>query len=794
MDSKKLDAVEKIIDLAEEFSQNILIQKKEPSFEKYKTRIQEIRASDNEKQREKKFKKILRRLKRHITRELKLDLYYIFGAHGGIIIDDVGFCEFDSPKYAFDILLDRMQLALDTSMPYNLEIASYCLEWIQDHYPQKMKQFLDLYKKGNFEIINPSYAQPYNLIIGCESNIKHFEYGLKVLNQLGIKPDIFYCSESSLHPQIPQILKGFDIKYGSLRTRLLGVSPTAVSAHIKWVGLDNTKIESLIDQSGVFNGEYFHGTFFKQLPNLAFQGVARPFLPYILYSNLEDFIMPLPYQEEIYRIYENVELFGRFLLASEALESLPLNGEYTYKRDDFLIGDYIFVVPELLLQNKNSEIQLITAEILNSFLNLSTDDIPDNDSFFEGLWKDLLLAQAHDAYAVPYIKTGDYSKSQLSPEILESIELKDFNLSISQLCIKKHQQIQQKCQSFIEKSLNHIIKSSTITEESSSDLVLIINPTPYTRKDYVNLEQNDNTGIVEISGFSSKFVSLQDLTAKKNEQNTTFLFKFKVLEEENAVQVKYKEEIKYIIRFNSKDRTSLTLINIIERYPKQITRLGSEENQIKIIQYAGINRLEFQLDSKTLTDVILEPKIDIKKTYINYPFGIEETKRTKVQSLDFLWLEGLNEGIIYIQKNSQQFQLFRDPLRLKNILNGSGRYQFAVSIKEPTISPYFYLDTYYYRLLARTVENGLNIEKKEQNFLTIYPPLPVINFWSRNKQFYIRIFNPSREHKVLNMKSSYFHPKGNKINLKHEIIDSSDLIMIGIEPWKFKTFQLKRTS
>ncbi len=61
---------------------------------------------------------------------------------------------------------------------------------------------------------------------------------------------------------------------------------------------------------------------------------------------------------------------------------------------------------------------------------------------------------------------------------------------------------------------------------------------------------------------------------------------------------------------------------------------------IEIIHYNGVNRLEFNLDSNLLREIILIPKIEISKSFINYPFGTEETN---IQTLDFLWLKGKKE-------------------------------------------------------------------------------------------------------------------------------------------------------
>ena len=62
-----------------------------------------------------------------------------------------------------DALIKKMELAIETNMPYNIEIAISCLEWLKENSIDRFLEFLGKFKQGRFEIINPSYSQPYNL-------------------------------------------------------------------------------------------------------------------------------------------------------------------------------------------------------------------------------------------------------------------------------------------------------------------------------------------------------------------------------------------------------------------------------------------------------------------------------------------------------------------------------------------------------------------------------------------------------------------------------------------------------
>ncbi|NHJ22619.1 MAG: hypothetical protein EAX91_16855, partial [Candidatus Lokiarchaeota archaeon] len=332
-----IEALKSVFELFSTFLNKFPVRKPKFNIDRFRRKIEELEHKYHKKEESvyKDFINLLNKLKLTIQKVVEPEMLYIVGWHGGIVIDEIGFCEFDDPKYAMDRLIENIRIAIENEMPYNLEVVGSCLRWLNKRYPYNFKKFLDLFEQGKSEIINPSYSQPYNLIIGPESNIKHFEFGLRNLKELGLDSHSFYCSESSVHPQLPQILKGFNIKYASLRTRLLGVNPTANSPHINWIGLDNTKIDTIIDQSGVFNGEYWHGTFFQELPNLLFQAVARPYMKRIVSTTIEDFIHKMPYHEAIWRISKYSDVFGKFLGLTEFFELTEKDGDFKYIRDEF---------------------------------------------------------------------------------------------------------------------------------------------------------------------------------------------------------------------------------------------------------------------------------------------------------------------------------------------------------------------------------------------------------------------------------------------------------------------------
>ena len=825
MNSEDILALKRILNLVEEFFKKNIIRKNKINLEKIKREIEDlsILKETSENIKLKLFSKILKKLNSIIRREISLNIYYIFGAHGGIILDDTGFCEFDYPAYALDKLLEKMDLAVKTSQPYNLEIAITCLEWLRNNHPKKFSEFLKLFKQGKFEIINPTFSQPYSLIIGPESNLKQFEYGIKTLQELDLDSEIFYSSESSIHPQMPQILKGFNINYVSLRTRLLGIHPTSNSALINWIGLDDTVIDAIIDQSGIFNGEYWHGTFFKEIPSLLFQAVSRPFFNYILYSCLEDFVNPQPYQEDVWSITKFSEIFGRFLLCSDIFNQINKDGDFKYLRDDFVLADNIFIHSQLFLYNKNSEISILTAEVLNCILGLFTKN--SSDLFFDEVWKKLLLTQAHDCYAVPFIRTRDYSQLQLSKKDLKKLEIRKNSKTISEIAIKIHKEIQEVCYDFINKSLTYLlenIRKENINEADNIKSIFIFNPIPYVRRDIISIqiELDDSLNYIlydnqekinyqyqdselkfisEIPGFGYKIFKLIKKKAEENtepiENKSSFFYSLNISEDLQSIEIKFNDILVYDLKFHSKYNYELTLketnSNGIEERNliKDISRNQSFE--LEIIQYNGVNRLEFVLNSKSLEEILLIPKFKINKVIRNYPFGMEETKKTKFQTLDFIWLKGINREIVYIQKNSQQFTINQNPFEIKNLIRFQGKYEFTISIaNEKDISfPFSHISSYYFRLLGVSKAKEFKFTETSESFLSIKPIIPVINLWRRENGAFIRLFNPNDENLSVKLDGRLIKTKLREVDFKNNIISQFISNEIKMGKWKIKNLR-----
>ena len=815
-----IKALYRVIDLVKSFSDKNPIRKRNINYDRLKKKLQPLINGDKRitQPDSRVFFSVLKKLKSIIKQEVIPEIFFICGGHGGIIIDDIGFCEFDAPKFALNRLIDRMKLALKTGMPFNIEIAISCLEWLKNQHPKGISEFLELYHKGRFEIINPSYSQPYNLIIGAESNIKQYEYGIEELKQLRLDYNNFYASECSLHPQIPQILKGFGIDCCSLRSRLLGMCPTTFSGNIDWIGLDGTKIQAMTDQSGIFNGEYWHGAFFQEIPVLLFQAVARPFMKYLLHSSIEDFVMQFPYQEDIWKVSKYMDLFGRFISCSEFFQLTKKNGEFKFNRDNFYLGEYIFVTKDLFLNSKTCEAILISAEIINCVLGLF--DKESHDTFLDQSWKRYLLTQAHDNYAVPYIRNGDYSEVQLSEEELNNLEFRAEKISISELSVRIQRELQNKCQNFIFNGLMTIANHIGVNKNVKNTNIIIFNPSACYRKDIVSipihlensshLDLVDNNGefvdftyeksilsfLAEVPSIGYSIYSFEEKKQESSTLNNSFYYKISISKEKKALEINFQEDKICELRFDSSNEYQLETFKIDRDSVKEVQEiLGNMEGmsfKINITQYRDVNRLEFNLDAKSIDHVIANPEFKVSKTLVNYPFGIEETTRTQIQTLDFLWLKGFKKGLLYMQKNSQKFSIERDTFSIRNQIAGNGIFQFSLVVTntDSLDIAQFHTNTYLYRLFGVEINDIDDFKEKTQSFLSIHGPLSVVNLWRRNKNSYMRVFNPNNEPVTVDINGPLVTDQLKEIDFNYNEERVLEDNKFEINPWKIKTIKL----
>ncbi len=341
------------------------------------------------------------------------DIYLLHGIHGNVLFPDVGYCEFDDPAKAWQHLQHWCDIALRAKgdpkswqgcFPVAFEVGIMSLEELA-----KTEPVWPLFKEVGAEIINPLYSQPYLRHCGEESTIHQFEMGLDIMTRNGLASRVFASSEHALHPQLPQLLKGFGIDLAFAAARLAGGAPASYHPKVEWEGLDGTSVPAITQQSGLLNGQIWHGKFFEELPSLIFNAVARPDLPAVVYENIEDFANPMPGSDAIANHINELERAKIHVrgFSSMASAPLPVSRRVKWSIEDFPLRS---MDSKLVSLARRCEDFLVMAEAADALLS-ALGSLTREGELLDA-WKHLLAAQNHDAYVVPFTVPGLYSELQ----------------------------------------------------------------------------------------------------------------------------------------------------------------------------------------------------------------------------------------------------------------------------------------------------------------------------------------------------------------------------------------------
>lgn len=346
------------------------------------------------------------------------DIYLVFGIHGAMLFRDAGYFEFDDPARAYDRLeawcgaAGRRAGNIDNAVgniesvgfPVGIEVGISSLEELsesRDPWP--------LLASSNVEILNPLYAQPYLRLIGEESNFRQFERGIEVLKSHSMEARVFASSEHALHPQVPQLLKGFGIGSAYAGTRLAGGSPAAYLPKVRWAGRDGSEVDAIVPQAGLPSGQVWHGRFFDELPALLFSAVSRPDLGIVVFVNIEDLLYDSPGFIEEKGLLEEFEAARiRVRHFSELFRELPATSRIcSWSIEEFPIR---YMDSPCIAACRKAENLLTHIQSVNSLL--STLGAPYDARRMKAEWDSLLIAENHDAFIVPSATPGSYTAAQ----------------------------------------------------------------------------------------------------------------------------------------------------------------------------------------------------------------------------------------------------------------------------------------------------------------------------------------------------------------------------------------------
>ncbi|MBQ6087633.1 MAG: alpha-mannosidase [Bacteroidales bacterium] len=337
--------------------------------------------------------------------------YFVDGFHGGVY----GHYPLDSyTDYMMSVLKENPEWA------FGLEIEPETWDSVKVHTPQAYKRFVSLLgSDSRVEYTNPTYAQPYMFNITGESVIRQFELGIRKLRSHfpGISFSTYAVEEPCFTSCLPMILSGFGFRYASLKnpnTCWGGYMAPFGGELVRWVSKDGSSVvasprhsfESLGDNvySTISNGrfpEYFEKADSAGFPHpvgFTYQDAGWRHGPWMTLS---------PEMSENIRYVTWTEYFESVSDGDE-IEDHPADQEDV--RAGLMWGTQ--VMQNLARSVRNSENLLLSAEKMGAMARWewgwSGEGLGRKTSLDEA-WRNLLLAQHHDCWIVPFNFCGGLS-------------------------------------------------------------------------------------------------------------------------------------------------------------------------------------------------------------------------------------------------------------------------------------------------------------------------------------------------------------------------------------------------
>ncbi len=372
--------------------------------------------------------------------------YFADCYHGGVVMMDrwgeKGFHQAPVWEFGTNVprwLREHVFRRLDSLPDYKvcLEIEAATFEYWQRRDPQLLTEIADRIARGQIEIADGTYAQPYGHILGHESIVRQFLYGQEIVERLtGAKSRTHFKQEHMFVPNMPGLLLAAGYRGVVLRAHIhhFGCCPAVDEQFIYWRGRDGRKIAAV---PNYFADRYPYGFQEDTLDECEAYSRARQVRRMLFSQGLDvshdqQFIHDFLKTGSQGKPFECDELLGqdRLLLSDwpkmgisdEKLRLLRQRGyepallstfigdcvttqsrsrqfDADYFRYAFLWGSF---GDEVLKEMKRAEASLYAAEATGALLKLNGFEDHDEDGvILERAWKQVLEAQCHDVHVCP---------------------------------------------------------------------------------------------------------------------------------------------------------------------------------------------------------------------------------------------------------------------------------------------------------------------------------------------------------------------------------------------------------
>lgn len=339
-------------------------------------------------------------------RLLPLDIYFMDVLHGGILIGEEGFGEFDWPQAAADLLDFYLVWNEWFGYRYSHDIGAGTLHHFAPHFPETIGRLREAWHREEVEFVNGTWSQPLMHLWSQADADQQFVHGLRVFDELfGQRPTTYAAQEFALHPALPGLLREHGYEWVVHRAQNRGDAPVDDRPLIDWVGTDGSAIPALPSHSP--RSEKLGGGMYQMWPRLASQ-TANANLPFCTLVNFMDQTCIGAYKEEFVRTARYAEVLGRFVTCKEFFE---LTAHLPREPVQYAFDEYAFELEFPAASGHRHESGGFATTI--EYWQAESDALKGRGEATDE-WRRVLDGQSHDAYLVSRFKTGAFMERTLT--------------------------------------------------------------------------------------------------------------------------------------------------------------------------------------------------------------------------------------------------------------------------------------------------------------------------------------------------------------------------------------------
>ncbi|MEJ9210071.1 mannosylglycerate hydrolase [Bacillus smithii] len=311
------------------------------------------------------------------------------------------------------LLVHNMEEILDM-LENNPDYPYYVLDGqtavLEDYFavkPENKERIKKLVQEGKL-IIGPWYTQTDEMVVGGESIVRNLLYGIKDCEEFGDYMKIGYLPDSfGQSSQIPQILRGFDIKY-SIFWRGISERHGTNKTEFYWESDEGSKVLVQLFPLGYAIGKYL-----PEDERKLQERINKYFAVLDRGATTENIILPnghdqMPIQKNIFTIIEKLKKLypdREFFLSKyeNVFAELEKNTNLPTIKGEFLDGKYMRVHRSIYstrmdIKSANTRIENKITNILEPLASLAYSlGFEYHHGLIELIWKELMKNHAHDS-------------------------------------------------------------------------------------------------------------------------------------------------------------------------------------------------------------------------------------------------------------------------------------------------------------------------------------------------------------------------------------------------------------